>query len=65
MPYKRKTRDEFQIHGYYGPQYGFEEVTAEDTYKEARARLKEYRENEPGVPFKIAAKRIKIEEAKP
>lgn len=62
MTYTRKTRDEYQVQGYYGPQYGCEEVTAEETYKEAKQRLKEYRENEPGVPFKIIKKRIKIEE---
>ena len=59
MAYQRKTRDEYQIHGNYGQ--GFEEVCAEDTRKEARERLKEYRENEPGIAFKIVVKRIKIE----
>ena len=56
--YKRKTEDEFQIHGYYSG--AWEEVTCETTRLEARARLKEYRENEPGTAFKVVKRRIKI-----
>lgn len=51
MAYQRKTSDEFRILGDYGQ--GFEEVTAESTRAEARDRLKEYRDNEPGVSFKL------------
>lgn len=51
MAYVRKTSDEYRILGNYGQ--GFEEVTAEETYTEARARLREYRENEPGYSFKL------------
>jgi hypothetical protein len=58
MAYKRKTRDEYQIHVNYGQ--GFEEVTAEGTRKEAKERLKDYRENEPMYASKIVVKRIKI-----
>jgi hypothetical protein len=58
MAYKRKTVDEFQIHGNYGYGHGFEEVTAESTRKEALDRLREYRENEPGIPFKLVTKRV-------
>jgi hypothetical protein len=54
----RKTRDEWQIHGLYTG--GWEEVTAEDTRKEALARLKEYRENERGTSFKLVHKRVPI-----
>lgn len=57
MAYIRKTEDEFQIHGQYA--YGWEEVTCESSWKEARQRLKEYRENEPGR-FKIVVKRVPI-----
>jgi len=57
--YKRKTYDEYQIHGNYG--YGFEEVTAEDSYKAAKEQLKCYRENERGIAFKIVCKRVKIQ----
>ena len=59
MAYTRKTADEYQIQGNYG-YYGWEEVTAEETYKEAKQRLKEYRENEPGTSFQITKKRIKL-----
>lgn len=60
MAYQRKTRDEFQVHGNYGYGHGYEEVTAEDSFREARARLREYRENEPGIPFKLVTKRIPL-----
>ena len=51
MAYKRKTQDLFDIEGFY---YGsWEAITCEETRNEARERLKEYRENEPGTPFKI------------
>jgi DNA polymerase IIIc chi subunit len=46
------------IQGVYDRHYGFETVTSEETLKEARERLKEYRKNEPGIPFRI----VKIEE---
>lgn len=59
MPYIRKTKDEYEIQVNYG-QYGFECVTTEETFKEAKERLKEYRENEPGYPAKIVKKRVRI-----
>ena len=55
----RKTEDEYQIHGYY--EGGWEEVTAETTFKEAKARVKEYRANEPKTQFKIIKKRVKVQ----
>ena len=58
---ERKTREEFQIQGNYGQ--GWEEVTAEDTRKEAQARLKEYRENQPEYPHRLVVKRVPIEAA--
>ena len=58
MPYIRKTYDEYEIQGNYGQ--GFECVTTEETYKDARAQLKCYRENEPGTTFKIVVKRVPI-----
>ncbi len=57
--YTRKTKDEYQIHGNYGS--GWEEVTADDTYKEARQTLKDYRINQPEYPHKLIIKRIPIE----
>lgn len=59
--YIRKTTDEYQVQGNYGYGYGYEEVASEETIKEARLRLKEYRENEPGILFRIVHKRVKIE----
>lgn len=59
MPYVRKTRDEYQIVGHYA--HGWEEVTVEDTHKEARERLKEYRENERGTAFKMVRRRVRKE----
>ncbi len=58
MTYIRKTRDEFEVRGDSGHGHGYEMVTTEDTIKEARQRLREYRENEPGVPFKIVKMRV-------
>lgn len=58
MAYKRKTEDEFQIHGDYG--YGFEEVTCETTRKDAIQTLKDYRENQPQAVFKMVKKRVRL-----
>lgn len=60
MAYVRKTRDEFEIRGNYGYGHGFETVTSETTRREARARLREYRENEPGVPFRLVCVRVPL-----
>jgi len=61
MTYQRKTHDLFDIEGVYS--YGWECVTCEETRTEARARLKEYRENEPGITFRIRKYRERIETA--
>ena len=53
MAYQRKTRDVFHIQQYTGPAYGWEIVTTEETRTEARARLREYRENQPEYPARI------------
>ncbi len=63
MSYQRRTTDEYQIHGNYGQ--GYEEVTAEDSYRAAREHLKCYRENEPGVSFKIIKRRVRKETEQP
>lgn len=57
MPYTRKTRDEYAIQGDYG--HGWEDVTAEDSWSEARARLREYNENE-AYPHRIKKRRVRI-----
>lgn len=61
MAYKRKTEDEFEIQGFY--KHGWECVTTEVTRREARAQLKCYRANEPGVPFRLVSKRVPINAA--
>lgn len=60
-PYQRKTRDEFSVEGHYA--HGWEAVTTEDTRSEARARLREYRENETGTAFRLVKHRVRIEAA--
>ena len=57
MAYYRKTRDEYQIHQWWGQ---WEEVCAEDTRRVAMARLREYRENMPEVPVRIVKVRVKV-----
>lgn len=54
----RSTVDSWEVQGNYGQ--GWECVTAEETRKEAKERLKEYRENEGG-PFRLVLKRERIE----
>lgn len=56
MSYTRKTEDEWQIHVNYGQ--GFEHEISESTFREARERRKEYRENCPQYPVKIVCKRV-------
>jgi hypothetical protein len=58
--YVRKTIDVYNVEGDYGYGHGFEVVTAEASYGEARARLREYRENEPGIAFRIKKTRERI-----
>ena len=60
--YQRKTVDEYQIHGNYG--CGWEEVTAEYTYRDAKTQLKCYDLNEPEYPHRIVKKRIRKVEDK-
>lgn len=56
--YKRKTKDIYVMMSNYG--YGWEEELTEDTYAEAKAQLKTYRENCKNAQYKIVKKRIKI-----
>ena len=58
MAYTMKTVDIYEIQVDYGFGYGFETVCSEDNYKEAKQRLKEYRENERGI-FRIKKTREK------
>jgi hypothetical protein len=59
-PRQRKTRDVWVVQGNYGYGHGWEDLTAEETFKEIRQRVKEYRENEPGVPFRVKLTRERI-----
>jgi hypothetical protein len=61
MAYKRKTVDEYDIEADYGYGDGWEIVTCEATYKDAVRAVKEYRQNETLVPFRIRKHRVKIE----
>lgn len=64
MSYTRKTQDVYEVRGNYGYGDGYECATAAETWKEARGYLKDYRENKPGVPFKIVKTREPIEVAR-
>lgn len=57
--YIRKTYDEWEIQGFYNGQW--ECVTSESNRKDARERLKEYRNNEK-CSFRIVKKRVKIKQ---
>jgi hypothetical protein len=57
---QRKTRDEWQLWSNYG--FGWEHELSEDTAKEMRQRLQEYRINCPQYQFKAVKKRVKIDE---
>jgi len=59
MPYVRKTIDLISVQGYYAQ--GWECVTLAENNREARERLKEYRENEPGTAFRVVTIRVKPE----
>jgi hypothetical protein len=56
--YQRKTADEYQIQGRYC--HGWEVVTIESTWKDAKCQLKTYRENTPEL-YRIVKKRVNLE----
>lgn len=55
----RKTEDVWTVQGNYGHGHGWEDLTSEATRAEAKQRLKEYRDNEPGVPHRLVKQRVK------
>lgn len=59
MSYKRKTTDEYVLLADYG--YGWDEVLAEDSAKEIRRRLTEYRQN-TSAALKITKRRVSLSE---
>jgi hypothetical protein len=60
MAYQRKTKTLYVIQQYTGPQYGWEDVDQQETYKEAKRSLKEYRENQPEYPVRLKTRREKL-----
>ena len=41
------------VQGHYAPGYGWEDVTCEESFKDARQRIWEYRENEPHYSHRL------------
>jgi hypothetical protein len=62
MAYKRKTVDVWHLYINYGFGHGWEDETAEATFREIRERAREYRENCPEYPVRIRVKRERIAE---
>jgi hypothetical protein len=62
MAYTRKTKDEYAIQGNYGTRW--EDVTVDETYKEARQSLKDYNDNEPQYPHRLIKRRVKLADAR-
>jgi len=58
MAYQRKTRDYWDIEQHTG--YGWEVVNAEETWKDAKRSLKEYRENQPMFGVRARKRRERI-----
>jgi hypothetical protein len=57
--YVRKTVDEWHTQGNYG--CGWETVTIDDNYADAKQMLRDYRENEPEYPHRLIKKRVRKE----
>ena len=60
MAYQRKTRDLFDILQWTGREYGWEVVNTEETREDAKRSRREYRENQPEYPVKMAKRRERI-----
>jgi hypothetical protein len=45
------------LQGFYRGSYGWEDLTAEESFKEIKQRLKEYRENEGGT-YRVINRRV-------
>lgn len=54
-----KWGTEFVVQSDYGHGHGWEDSTSEDTRKEGRERLREYRENSPGS-HRLISRRVKL-----
>jgi hypothetical protein len=55
-----KTKMLWVVQGNYGYGHGWEDVTAAENWKEAKGYLRDYRENERGVPFRVIRRRERI-----
>lgn len=55
---ERKTRDEWAVEQNFGYGHGWETVTTEDSYLEAKQRVREYRENQPEYPVRLRMRRV-------
>jgi hypothetical protein len=58
MARQRTTVDEFVIQGNYGR---WEDVTVEETYREARAQLRAYNDNEPQYRHRLITRRVPLQ----
>jgi hypothetical protein len=62
MVYKRKTKDVWEVLGWYSSYYGWECVnTVTTTEYDAREALKTYCVNESKVPFKLRKYRVRVD----
>jgi hypothetical protein len=60
-PRPRTTKDVFVVQQNWG--YGWEDVNVEDRRKDGMRSVREYRENQPGVPTRLITRRVKLEGA--
>lgn len=49
------------VQGLYAGRHGWEDLTAEDTRREAQVRLREYEANEPQYQHRLIARRVPLE----
>lgn len=55
---QRKTEDEWTIQGNYCNGNGWEDLCCETSWKDARNNVRLYRQEEPGVVFRVKRKRV-------
>jgi len=58
IPEPRKWAIEYIVQGNYGYGHGWEDVVAEETYREGREQLKCYRENDNSAPYRLITRRV-------
>ena len=54
---KNKYLYQFVVQGYYGTRYGWEDLCQSESWKEARADFRSYRENETQYPHRLIERR--------